>query len=356
MAHTKVKLSMNPSQVRGYAFDEQTTMETLETLGISASPAAIKAAMDATPDLITGASTATPIQFLQHFLATPVRIVTQALTIDKIIGRKIAGTFADEEIVQPVIENVGQPRRYGDTSNTALADWNPNFEKRTITRWEMGMRVGILEEERSSAMRMNSGAEKRNAVARALAVTHNSVGFNGVNLGNNRTYGLLNDPNLPVYVTVATGTAASTLWVNKTFIEITNDIKAAVSALRLRSGSNFDPMTDGFVMAIAAASIDQLATVNTQGNLSVRGWISQTYPKARIENAPQLTAANGGANVFYVIAEAIEGAPVVDQYVQDVMRLLGVQRLTKGYEEAYASATAGVLVSQPIGVVRFTGI
>lgn len=356
---TKILTSLKPSQVRAYAMDEATTEATVQALGINYTARAMKdfmaMAMDASPDLITPATTTTPIQFLQHFLPDVIRTVTQARTSDRIVGRDIAGNWADEEIVATVIEKVGQARPYGDKTDSILADWNPQFERRTIVRFEEGVEVSVLEEERSSAMRINSASEKRLAVGEAFAISLNAVAFNGYNDGANRTYGILNDPNLPAYTTVASGVGGTT-WAAKTFLEITADIKTAMSALRTRSGSNFDPYNDASCLSIASVSIDMLATVNTLGTLSVFQWIKATYPSCRIEVAPQFTAANGGANVFYLIAESIGGRKVVNQYVPDVFRMLGVERKAKGYLEAYSCATAGVLFAQPIGVVRYSGI
>ncbi len=63
---------------------------------------------------------------------------------------------------------------------------------------------------------------KRESAGLALEQQRNAVGFYGYNSGNNFTYGFLNDPNLPAYMTVAaTGTGSSTLWSTKTFLEIT---------------------------------------------------------------------------------------------------------------------------------------
>lgn len=358
---SKVKLSLKPSEVRAFAMDAETSIETLSALGVNVPATLVKQiqvayAQDASPDLLTGASTSTPIQFLQHFLPDVIRTVTQKRTIDQILGRDIAGTFSDEEIVATIIEPVGQAKPYGDKTNDSMIDWNPNFEKRTITRWGLGMEVGVLEEMRSSAMRINSASEKRTAIANAFAIEQNSIGFNGFNSGANRTYGLLNDPNLPNYVTVSTKTAGGTTWAVATFLEITNDIKAAMSALRTRSGSNFDPYADASTLVVASAAIDNLATVNALGTTSVKQWLAATYPNCRVENAPQFSGANGGANAFYVISDSIGGRKVINQYVPDVFRLLGVQQKSKSFEESYACATAGVLLAQPLGVVRRSGI
>jgi len=357
--NTQVRSSLAPGQVRGYAMDSDTTTDTLDMLGISASPRALRelmaAAQDASPDLLTTASTSTPIQFLQHFLPEPIRVVTQARTADRILGRDIAGKWSDEEVVATVLEPVGQSRPYGDKSDDGLIDWNPNFERRTIVRFGNAIEVSVLEEERSSAMRINSASEKRVASANSLAITLNTIAFNGYNDGTNRTYGILNDPNLPAYVNVASGVSGDT-WALKTFDEITKDIITFMNALLVQSGANFDPYNDASCIAIAHDAIGSLSRVNSLGTTSVRQWIAETYPKARIEVAPQFTEAVSGDSVFYIIAESIGGRKVANQYVQDVYRMLGVERKAKGYLEAYSCATAGVLFAQPIGVVRGSGI
>lgn len=360
MTQSLVKLHIPAEKVRAYAMDSDTTMKTLSNLGINATDGAIKEfmayAQDAAPVTTTTPTASTPVQFLQHFLPDVIEIVTRARTADKLLGRTVAGTWEQEEIVAPVMEHIGQARPYGDKTNENLAEWNVNFERRTIVRFEEDMEVGLLEAARSSAMRVDSASEKRRACATSLAIAMNEVAFNGYNSGQNFTYGILNDPNLPMYTSVAQGAGGQTTWASKTFNEIVADIKTAMSALRLRSGSNFDPYSDASVLGIADKAIDMLATVNSLGTTSVREWIAETYPKCRVESIPEFTGANGGADVFYLFAETINGRKVVDQYIQDALRLLGVGKYPKSFVECYSNATAGVLVAQPIGIVRYTGI
>lgn len=354
MKTTKVNLSLAPSQVRAYAMDESTTMETLAALGITVTEAARRQArevyaFDAAPDVVTSSSTTNPIQFFQHFIAEPARVITQARTGDKIVGRDFAGKWSDEEIVLPIIETVGQSREYGDTTNDGLMSWNQNFERRTIKRFGVGIEVGILEEERAAAMRINSGAEKRLAATNAFAITLNQVAFNGYNSGDNRTYGILNDPNLPTYGSIVG------VWSGKTFSQITADIRMMMNALRVRSGSNFEPSTDAAVLALPPQAMEALGTTTDLG-ISVKEWLAKTFPALRVEVAPQFYAANGGDNVAYIIAESLMGRKVVNQFVQDVFRMLGVERKSKGYVESYACSTAGTLFAQPLGVVRYSGL
>ena len=355
-----LKLSIPAAKVRPYAMDEDTTMATLSNLGINASESVMREfmryAQDAAPAGITTPTSTTPVQFLQHFLPDVIKVVTKARVADRLLGRDIAGSWAQEEIVATVIEHIGQARPYGDKTNDNLVEWNQNFERRTIVRFEQDVEVGILEEERAAAMRISSSSEKRIAAAESLAIEQNDIAFNGYNNGTNRTYGLLNDVNLGSYVTVATGSAASTTWASKTFNEITADIKTAMSALRVQTGSNFDPYADESVLGIADACIDMLSTMNSLGSQSVKQWIAETYPKCRVESVPQFSGANGGANVFYLFAEKIGERKCINQYVQDTLRLLGVEKKSKGFIESYSNATSGVLVAQPIGCVRYTGI
>ncbi len=78
-------------------------------------------------------------------------------------------------------------------------------------------------------------------------------------------------------------------------------------------------------------------------------------------SAPQLNAANGGANVFYLFADAVSDLSSDDgttfaQLVPAKFQVLGVQQMTKGYEEDYSNASAGVMVKRPWACVRYSGI
>lgn len=362
------KFYLKPEQVREWAMDERpATLEALGKIGIGFNPRALQMmqstmqamdaayAMDAAPAPVTTPTASAALQFLQHFLTVPIRVVTMARKADEILGRTFAGSWRDEEIVIPVIELIGQPQPYGDTNNVPLASFNTNFEQRKIFRMELGFEANQLEIQRASAMRTDAVSLKREAVAMALAIAMNDVAFNGFNSGTGKIYGLLNDPNLPAYVTVAAGAGNGTTWASKTFQEITADIRTAVSKLRVQSGSNFDPMRDSFTLAIAQSAYDALSTTTDFG-ISVMKWLQDTYPRIRLVSVPQFDKANGSANVFYMIADKIATNKTVDQLIQQELFLLGVQPTAKGMIEDYSNATAGVVVTQPLGVVRYTGI
>ncbi|OWK36909.1 major capsid family protein [Fimbriiglobus ruber] len=310
---------------------------------------------------VTTASIPVQLQFLQQFLPGFVYVMTAARKIDELIGINTAGNWEDEEVVQGVIENTGTAVPYGDETNVPLASWNENWVPRTVVRFELGMRVDYLEAKRSARIMVDTAGRKRESCGLILEQQRNMVGFYGYNSGNNYTYGFLNDPNLPAYKTVAaSGTGSSTLWSTKNFQEITADLITAFAQLQTQSQDTINPEDVPTTLALATADYQYLS-VTTDFGLSVREWLRQTYPKCRVVSAPQLNGANGGANVFYIYADAVRDLSSDDgktfaQLVPAKFQVLGVQQLTKGYEEDYSNATAGVMVKRPWACVRYSGI
>ena len=368
---TEIKYSLKPGQFRPgvkFAEDANISLATLGAIGISADSDALQqamamnaknAALDAAPDMVTTASTMTPVQFLQYWMPKAIIAATTKRDIDDILGRQSAGSFADAEVVQPVVELTGEPLPYGDRVNGALADFNVNYEGRTIVRHELDLEVGKLEEEQASRSRLNAAQLKREAVRVGLEIERNLIGFYGFNEGVNRTYGVLNDPNLPAYETAASisyGGGTTSEWQYKSFNDIQNDLLIAFKQLRTQSGQNVDPNKDAIRLVLSANCVEFLDKTNAYGTKNVREWLKETYPGVEIVASQWLNLANGGQNVFYLIADKINGSDVVLQPTQDILRLMGVYNKGKVYEEQYANATAGAFVVQPIGVVRYTGI
>ena len=301
-----------------------------------------------------------PIQFLQNWLPGFIKVLTAARKIDELIGIETIGNWRDEWVVQGMVEPMGMIDVYKDSTNVPLADWNVNWEQRTVVRFESGVLVGRLEQARAAAAMINSDAEKRAAAVLRLEIWRNLVGFYGFNSGNNNTYGFLNDPLLSAYVTVAAGAAGST-WTVKTFLEITQDIITGMNTLQTQSQDVIDPYEQNTTLAIPMTKAQQLSKMNELGTLDVRMWLAKTYPKCRIVSAPQLAAANGGADVFYIYADTVEDGGTDDkrvfaQIVPVKFMALGVEQRAKSYIEDFTNATAGAFLKRPYAVVRYTGI
>jgi hypothetical protein len=354
---------LDAKNVRPLNFTNVEDYEDLKRIGLSGFDKILDAGfgMDSIQNNVTQASIPVALQFLQQFLPGFVKVMTGAHKIDELIGISTVGSWEDEEVVQGLIENTGMAVPYGDLTNVPLASWNENWVTRSVVRFELGMRVGRLEEARSARIKVNSAENKRESAGKVLEQQRNAVGFYGYNSGNNFTYGFLNDPGLPAYVTVAnTGTGSSTLWSAKNFQEITADLITGFAQLQNQSQDNINPETTPTTLALPTVDYQYLS-VTTDFGLSVREWLRQTYPKCRVVSAPQLNAANGGANVFYIFADSVQDLSSDDgrtftQIVPAKFQVMGVMQLPKGYEEDYSNATAGVMVKRPWAVVRYSGI
>lgn len=368
MANGKSSYALTDAAVRslaklGIVFDHTTVSDQITALakaGAFRSGSSMDAAFTAP---ITQASIPTPLQFLQTWLPGFVKAITAARKIDDIIGIKTVGSWEDQEIVQGMVEPAATAGEYGDFTSIPLASWNTNFERRSIVRGEMGIAVGLLEEGRASAMRMNSADTKRQASAVSLEIMRNAIGFFGWNVGGNRTFGFLNDPNLPA----AQSTTTATGWGAATFQGITGDIRFMFQTLRTQSQDTVDPEKVDTTLALPTDVVDQLSKVTDFG-ISVRDWLTQTYKRCRVVSAPELMGSvAGGASplsLAYLFADEIDssidgssdGGETFAQLVQTKFMTLGVEKRAKSYVEDYSNATAGALCKRPWAVVRLAGV
>jgi len=348
----RIGIGVEPGYLRGALNRLNSAMDTWTPQPFGANVAA--------PAAITTSSIVTPIQFLQNWLPGFIKALTAARKIDEFVGIETIGNWRDEWVVQGLIEPMGAIDVYKDSTNVPLNDWNPNWQERTIVRFESGILVGRLEQARSAAAMINSDAEKRAAAILRLEIWRNLVGFYGFNSGSNNTYGFLNDPGLLAYTTVADGAAGYT-WAVKTYLEIIQDLITAFNTLRTQSQDNIDPFSVNTTLGIPMNVAEQLSKLNELGSQSVKEWLNKTYPKCRIVTAPQLDAANGGSNVFYLWADTVEDGGTDDkramaQIVPTKFMALGVEQRVKSYIEDFTNATAGVFVKRPYAITRWSGI
>lgn len=306
-----------------------------------------------------GGNLGTPAQFLQNWLPGIVRQVTKVRNADALMGVQTVGSWEDEEVIQTAAELTGKAELYGDVTNIPLAGYNATYERRSIIRFEQGVMMGTLEEARAAKANISMAVEKRAAAAESLDIIRNRVAFYGYNQPDTRVFGFLNDPNLPAYANVAAGAGGLT-WALKTFLEITRDIREMVTSLVTQSGGRIRPQDTDMTLALPLG-FEEYMGVTSDFGISVGDWLSKTYPRIRVETAPELAGANGGANVAYLYAERVadsgtDGGEVIAQIVPARFQALGVEKRAKGVVEDYTNALAGVMVKRPYGVVRRSGL
>jgi len=357
---SKIQSHIAARALKPFSSFDSKDVDSLAKVGIDVNAIAQSYSTDALDPTYTAGSANTPVQFLQNWLPGFVKNLTTARKIDELLGITTIGGWEDEEIVQRTMELTGSPVPYGDTSEIPFSSYNFGFEKRTIVRFEEGMTVTVLDEARIAKMGGNDSEFKREAAMLSLEILRNKVGFNGYNAGENKTYGMLNDPNLIAYTNLPDGADGDSIWSSKTFLEITADIRGAMQDLRTQSGGNIDPTSTQITLAVATSSVDYLSTTSDFG-VSVYDWLAKSYPATRIVSVPDFDAANGGDNVFYLYSEApdvdnsTDGNQSIMQLVPNKFKTVGVEQRAKGRVEDYSNALAGVLVKRPYLIVRRSG-
>ena len=347
--------------------------ESLGKLGISVSPEfarsfnknAISVALDAgITQPVTTPANGTPVQFLQEFLPGVVNVLTVVRKSDQVAPTVTAGEWHLEEVVLKMMEHTANPELYSDHGGVPLASFNETYERRQVVRFELGIQQNPLADARSAATGTSPQNEKRQALAEGFEILRNDIAFNGFNVGTGKTYGILNDPNLPAYVTVANGAGGDSTWASKTSVEIINDLSTSLRALEIQAGGNIDPTMNRIDLEIPLAFNHFLTRSDgsfTNG-MTPMEWLAKNYPTVQVVTVPQFNEANAGENVFYLKAVSVDnsgtdGGESMIQVVPAKMRATGaVQNEKGGTTEGYTSAYAGVFTKRAYAVVRYTDI
>lgn len=347
--------------------------ESLDKLGISVSPEfarafsknALNIALDAgITQPVTTPSNGTPVQFLQEFLPGVVNVLTTVRKADMVAPVVTAGDWHLEEVIQKTMEHTANPQLYSDHGGVPLVSFNETYERRQVVRFEMGVQLNPLADARAAATGTSPQNEKRVALAEGFEILRNDIAFYGFNIGTGKTYGILNDPQLPAYITVANGAGGDTTWASKTAVEIINDLATALRALEIQAGGHIDPTMTRVDLEIPLAFNSYLTQSDssfTNGKTAME-WLKENYPMVQVTTVPQFTAANAGENVFYLKAVSVDnsgtdGGEAMIQIVPAKMRAMGsVQNEKGGTTEAYTAAYAGVFTKRPYAVVRYTDI
>lgn len=328
------------------AQDKDFALNDLKALGVGV------AAMDSA--LIGPAATTgfVPAHMLQTWLAGTVRAITTPVDIDYVAGITTVGNWHDDEIGIRTEEDFGLAELYGDVTNIPLANSNPGYELRDVVRFEQGFQIGELETRRMGAAGFQQEQSKRRAATKSLDIARNLVGWNGI--ANTRTYGLLNDPNLPAVVGLGSGTA----WLSATFDQLVTQFTAMRNALETQMGQSLRDDAN-FLLLLPAGYRGIMNKYNTAGNMSFGQWLNENYPNVRTEYINSLKTAIGGKDVGYLIAENVSELDESDtdsatliQAVPSRYEVVGSEKRAKGYIETASNALAGIIVLRPWAVTR----
>jgi hypothetical protein len=196
-----------------------------------------------------------------------------------------------------------------------------------------------------------------------LAQLENAIYWNGYNSGTGRTFGFLNDPNMPTPFALPNGVGGDNLWSTKTYLEKFHDVELLASTLAVNTLGSFDPYTDACVLLLSPADFAQLGTPNAQGMGSLSDRIKETFKGMEFMSIPQLKASHSGDDGMYLVARSKlagdsstdDGGVVSPIRIVSNYLLSAIPNADGGTDKRYLMKTAGTIVKRPLLIVAAYG-
>lgn len=322
--------------------------------------AAVQLAMDAVtatsynqPTLVTAPNAS--IMSLLTTLVDPkqIEILLSPTKAADVYGETKKGTWVDQTVAFPVVENTGEVSAYGDWNEDGRSDFNANWPQRQAALWQTITEWGDLEVERYGLARIDAIARKNISSANTLNRMANLVYFYGwTGLQN---YGGLNDPGLSAALTPATKLAGGTGWINALPTEILADIQACYFALQSQTtgtGGNLE-LTDKMTLALHPQSETYLANTNSFG-LTAMEMIRKVFPGLTVKTAVQYLS--GTTYSLQLIVDEIEGQRTMECAFNEKMRAHRVIPAMSSFRQKKTAGAWGTIVYRPNAVALMSGI
>ena len=313
--------------------------------------------------MVTTPNINVPLGALNYIRPKAIEVLTAPRVSDTIARPEKNGRWGDKAVTIKLKEYLGTVSPDdGLTADGLEQKTNYSYVMRGVYYYMDSWLATDLEDATSAAMNENYRADQATGTLRTLAIARNDFFFTGVQTasGMSPIYGILNEPNLAAYETVASNGAEtpSTYWINKTPEQIANDVVTAISQLYTQSnGIVEDELENGtIILAVAVGSIGQLDRTNMYGK-SARAILKETYGnRLKIVAVPQFNNADSNSDVFYVIFQMNDGpATILNSYIE-LARAYPIFQKDSVVSQKISAATSGAVVQYPWAVVRYNGI
>jgi hypothetical protein len=312
-------------------------------------------AADAQPPLLTTPNAGIPGFFTQLVDSEVVRILQAPNKGSEILGEQKKGSWVDQTIFIPVIENTGEVSTYGDYNTLGRSDVNEMWEQRQSYLFQTITEYGDLEVERAGAAKLQLVSEKQQAAAKTLDkfldLTYH-FGISGL-----MNYGLLNDPSLPAALTPSTKAAGGVKWVNAgvvnaTAAEIYMDFQSMYNQLATVSNGYITQDTS-FKMVYPNTVAGALTAINSFG-ITIKAFIKESFPNVEFVSDPRY--ATTGGNVVQLIAKEFDGNNTGYCGFNEKSRDHAIVRSLSSYAQKRTGGTWGCVIRYPLAFSQLLGV
>ena len=319
---------------------------------VSESQIAQDAALSTVPNI------GVPAAYTTYLDPRITEILFAVMAATKLYGETKVGDWTDRFMQFPVSEIVGDVTPYSDFTNSVSSDVNYEFPTRENFLFETSIKYGDLEQATAAKARLNYAGDKQRAASEIIARAHNRFYLSGV--ANKRTYGALNDPNLPESETPISVNSKTT-WADKEADAgnaatisnvIYNDINKLVNALMSNNGGNLD-QNSPYVLAVASDRYNYLSLPNSFG-LTALQMLKDNYPNMTIFQLPELQTASG--SMLYLTVPEFMGSPTGEAAYSEKMRFGRMESYSTFYVQKAFGGTWGCVIRRPNFIATMTGV
>jgi hypothetical protein len=323
-------------------------------------------AMDAQPQLIGDPSSAIPAILTTSIDPDVIRVVFTPNKAVEVLGEEKRGTWVDDTILFPMVEQTGEVSSYGDYNTNGRAGINATWPQRQQYLFQVIKEYGERELDRAALAKINLANEidlaAANVVNRFLNFTY-IFGVQGL-----QNYGIANDPSLSAALTPSTKAGGGTAWItpttgipNATANEAYADVQALFYQLTKQTAGLID--TDSRLLLVISTTANVGLTITNSFGLNVKALLKENFPNLTIVTIPQYnvtSSINGqgiaAGNFMQLWALDLDGQRTGYGAYSEKYREHPLIRHMSSFRQKVSAGTWGSVIRTPFAVASMVGI
>lgn len=341
---TKRELQAIYAEAQAVGFDSDGVRERAHSAQVMAKHFGL--AMDA----VTLPNSGIPADYATHLDPRVIDVLFAPVVSQELAPLYKAGSFGDQFYRNQIREAVGSTRPYDDYSTEQNIKSNRNWDFRDAYYMEAINSYGDKEVATSARALIDVVSDQELATATIISQDLNEIAFYGI--ANQRTYGILNDPNRPANLTPSAGG----VWSGKTMVQVVADITSIITKLYENSKGVVNRNTPLTIVMSPKISGMLVGKISDFG-YSVNKWLKDSVNDANIVDviiAPQYSTTGG--ELVDVYAPTTVGTETWNTLFAELYKSHGVHREISSFTEKVSAVTFGSVLRYPIAVQGMLGV